>query len=186
MPADGVPEEWNAYFDNVEVMVFSGSQNFANSRTVEEYEQLASKCIQQSHQRLVDSEELVAEVCHRLSRSPLMPWGTRLDVQGRMRPSDCKDDEPGKVSELLVLLRGPQTQGIEMGNYWIGIVRHDETSYMTGKLSWLVNHIAGRGKIRHLVFARNHKPDASSDSSAKEVIWDKDKITTFNQMITQR
>merc|ERR1712023_190051 len=118
------------------------------------------------------SEELVAEVCQRLSKTPLMPWGTRLSVQGRMRDATCTDNEPGKVSEHLCLLRGPQTEGLQMGNHWIGIVRHDETSYMTGNISWLVNHIAGRGKKRKLMFAR----DTAMNDAGSKVLWEEDKI----------
>mmetsp|Transcript_48775 Transcript_48775/g.109713 ORF Transcript_48775/g.109713 Transcript_48775/m.109713 type:complete len:189 (+) Transcript_48775:142-708(+) len=183
MSADEVPEKWNEYFDNLEVMIFSGSGHFANPRTVDELELIAKQCIQQSHQRLLDSEELVSDVCQRLSTTALMPWGTRLDVQGRMRSSSCRELEPGKVSELLCLLRGPQTPGQDMRDHWIGIVRHDETSYMTGRLFWLVNHIAGRGRIRHLLFARSRSPDASSDTAGTDLIWDEDKMARFNQLI---
>lgn len=166
MFADNVPEEYNEYFDNLEVMIFSGSRHFANSRTVEEFEHIANQCIRQSHQRLLDNDELAAHVRRELSRSPLMPWGTRLDVQGRQQSPSCKEKEPGKVSELLCLLRGPQAQGVDMGDHWIGIVRHDETPYMTGRLSWLVKHIAGRGRIRHLLFARSYAPDIAMEEAS--------------------
>eukprot|EP00930_Biecheleria_cincta_P042777 TRINITY_DN29433_c0_g1_i1.p1 TRINITY_DN29433_c0_g1~~TRINITY_DN29433_c0_g1_i1.p1 ORF type:complete len:183 (-),score=20.17 TRINITY_DN29433_c0_g1_i1:279-827(-) len=179
MAASETPEEWKEYFDKLEVMVFSGSRHFSNDRTVDEFEHIADQCIVESHQRLFDSEELVAEVCQTLSRSALMPWGTRLAVQGRMRDASCTDNEPGKVSEHLCLLRGPQNQGLQMGNYWIGIVRHDETSYMTGNISWLVKHIAGRGKKRYLMFAR----DAAIDGARSGALWDKDKIDRFNKLI---
>eukprot|EP00746_Dinoflagellata_sp_MGD_P144452 gnl/MRDRNA2_/MRDRNA2_77192_c0_seq1.p1 gnl/MRDRNA2_/MRDRNA2_77192_c0~~gnl/MRDRNA2_/MRDRNA2_77192_c0_seq1.p1 ORF type:complete len:183 (-),score=30.34 gnl/MRDRNA2_/MRDRNA2_77192_c0_seq1:165-713(-) len=179
MPADEAPEEWKEFFDNLEVMVFSGSRHYSNPRTVAEFEHIANQCIQESHQRLFDSEELVAEVCQTLSRTVLMPWGTRLSVQGRMRDATCTENEPGKVSEHLCLLRGPQTQGLEMRNHWIGIVRHDETSYMTGNISWLVKHIAGRGKKRKLMFARNE----ATDGAKSEVIWDNNKIDKFNKLI---
>lgn len=183
MSADEVPEEWRTYFDDLQVMVFSGSRHFANHRTVDELEHLANQCIQQSHQRLVEDEDLVGHVCQRLSRSPLMPWGTRLDVQGRQQSSSCKEKEPGKVSETLCLLRGPQTRNVEMGSYWIGIVRHDETPYITGSLFWLVKHIAGRGRIRHLLFARNLSHDASCGTPEKETIWETDKVDSFNHLI---
>mmetsp|Transcript_123334 Transcript_123334/g.343479 ORF Transcript_123334/g.343479 Transcript_123334/m.343479 type:complete len:187 (+) Transcript_123334:84-644(+) len=183
MIAEEVPGKMKEYFDNVEVMIFSGSRHYTNPRSIGELEHIANQCIQQSHHRLVDNEDLVAEVRQELARSSLMPWGTRLDVQGKMQSSSCKENEPGKVSELLCLLRGPQTQSIEMGTFWIGIVRHDETPYMTGSLVWLVKHIAGRGRIRHLVFARNHSPDASPDIAKEEVIWDDDKVSKFNELI---
>jgi len=186
MSAAEVPESWKEYFDNLEVMVFSGSRNFANPRTVGEFEDIANQCIQQSHQELLESGELVAEVRQTLSRSPLTPWGDRLNVQGEQLSSSCTEKEPGKVSELLCLLRGPQTKSVEMGSYWIGIVRHDYTPYMTGRIFWLVDHIAGHGKIRHLLFARNHISDASSDTAREDAIWDKDKVDKFNQMIRER
>mmetsp|Transcript_82989 Transcript_82989/g.146539 ORF Transcript_82989/g.146539 Transcript_82989/m.146539 type:complete len:187 (-) Transcript_82989:157-717(-) len=186
MSAEEVPEKWKEYFENLEVMVFSGSRHFANPRTVDEYEDIANQCIQQSHQELAENEELVAEVRQTLARSAFMPWGERLDVQGEEQSSSCKENEPGKVSELLCLLRGPQTESLGMGTYWIGIVRHDETPYMTGRIFWLVDHIAGHGKIRHLLFARNHISDASSDTAREDAIWDKDKVDKFNQMIRER
>mmetsp|Transcript_115262 Transcript_115262/g.325719 ORF Transcript_115262/g.325719 Transcript_115262/m.325719 type:complete len:208 (+) Transcript_115262:90-713(+) len=207
MAAD-VPEKWNEYFDDLEVMIFSGSRHFSNPRTAEEFDQLADQCIQQSHQRLLEDEELVADVCSRLSRSALMPWGRRLAVQGRQQASCCKDEEPGKVSELLCLLRAPQTEDIAMGSYWIGIVRHDETPYITGRLSWLVDHIAGRGKIRCLLFARSRSPgieaaggasEAADDAevaddsagvpsgmAGRKVIWDSQRLQEFNQLIGAR
>lgn len=204
MAPDGVPEEWQEYFDNLQVMVFSGSRHFSNPRTLDEFAHIANQCIQESHQRLYDSDDLVAHVCDTLSRTALMPWGTRLAVQGRMKSPTCTDNEPGKVSEHLCLLRGPHSQGVEMGNYWIGIVRHDETSYMTGDISWLVKHIAGRGKRRKLLFARdvikhrspdaevdcaemgtidNDGPDATHVGSEVEVVWDNSKIDKFNELI---
>merc|ERR1711972_590702 len=97
--------------------------------------------------------------------------------------SSCKELEAGKVSELLCLLRGPQTPSQDMRSHWIGIVRHDETPYMTGRLHWLVKHIAGRGKIRRLLFARDHSPDASSDAVGADAIWDEDKVNKFNRLI---
>eukprot|EP00931_Biecheleriopsis_adriatica_P050394 TRINITY_DN29172_c0_g1_i2.p3 TRINITY_DN29172_c0_g1~~TRINITY_DN29172_c0_g1_i2.p3 ORF type:complete len:113 (+),score=18.05 TRINITY_DN29172_c0_g1_i2:254-592(+) len=103
----------------------------------------------------------------------------RLSVQGKMRDATCTENEPGKVSEHLCLLRGPQTQGLEMGNHWIGIVRHDETSYMTANISWLVKHIAGRGKKRKLMFAR----DAATDGAESSVLWDKERMDKFNELI---
>mmetsp|Transcript_39880 Transcript_39880/g.112702 ORF Transcript_39880/g.112702 Transcript_39880/m.112702 type:complete len:201 (-) Transcript_39880:127-729(-) len=185
-------------------MIFSGSRHYYNPRTADELGHIVDQCIEQSHRRLVDSDDLVADVRRTLSRNPLMPWGTRLDVQGQVRPSSCEDDEPGKASELSTARRssgpwpsrsaprswgspssapapgrpprpGPTTRswrGLGSGHssrtwsstvgftgagarsYWIGILRHDETPYITGRISWLVGHIAGRGRIRHLLHAR--------------------------------
>ena len=74
------------------------------------------------------------------------------------------------INEFLCLLRGPRAVG--MGDYWIGIapsprplrraggmaspqVRHDETPYITGRVGWLVRHVAGRGRKRRLLVARD-------------------------------
>ena len=108
----------------------------------------------------------------RLSESPLMPWGTRLDVQGARIPLGARHYEEDKINEFLCLLRGPQS--LDMGGFWIGIVRHDETPYMTGSLSWLLSHLVGRGKTRHLLLAK----DAGSQDT-----WDDGKLKTFNDLI---
>ena len=110
----------------------------------------------------------MAHVKERLSGAPLMPWGTRLGVQGTCGPVGATHYEEDKINECLCLLRGPRSLG--MGDFWIGIVRHDETPYMTGKLSWLVRHLAGRGRKRYLLLAK----DAGSD-----VLWDSEKVEKF-------
>ena len=59
---------------------------------------------------------------------------------------------------------------------------HDETPYMTSRIAWLVRHVAGRGKRRHLLFAKD-AIKSSSDTAAREVIWGKEKRENFNQLI---
>ena len=176
MDPDERPELLQEYFENLEVMVFSGSQGENRFVGQDELHRTATLCIKHSHERLLDDAELVEDVCERLSKSPLMPWGARLAVQGQRLPLGSKHHEKDKINEFLCLLRGPRSIG--MGDHWIGIVRHDETPYMTGRLSWLVRHIAGRGKKRHLLFAKDASPDSSPDA-----IWTKDKVDKFNSLI---
>ena len=178
---DEIPEEWKEYFDNLEVMVFSGSHGDARAISEEELRRTACLCIEHSHERLVNDASLVAEVRERLSRSPLMPWGTRLVVQGERLPLGAEHHEKDKINELLCLLRGPRSIG--MANFWIGIVRHDETPYMAGRLSWLVRHIAGRGKKRKLLFAKDLTPGPSPVAGGGQAMWDQAKVDTFNDLI---
>jgi hypothetical protein len=168
--AGEVPEKWNEYFDDLEVMVFSGP----GPRTADDAElyRVANICIEQSHARLENDASLVDRVKETLSGSPLMPWGTRLDVQGPLLPVGTRQYDEHKINECLCLLRGPRS--LDMGDFWIGIVRHDETPYMTGKLSWLVRHLAGRGKKRRLLVAK----DVGSEDP-----WDNEKVDKFNELI---
>ena len=100
--------------------------------------------------------------------------GTRLALGTRQYERDT-------INGGLCLLRGPRSLG--MGDFWIGIVRHDETSYMTGRLYWLVRHVAGRGKKRKLLFAKSERSDAPYDAASREGIWDKTKVEEFNKLI---
>ena len=101
--------------------------------------------------------------------------------QGSLRPVGAGGRiEEDTINEFLCLLRGPQSLG--MANHWIGIVCHDETPYMTGRIAWLVRHVRGRGKRRHLLFAKDAFP-STSDTAAREVIWDRQKMDNFNELI---
>jgi len=178
------PEELDEYFDNLEVLVFSGSLGSRlQPRSVDELARVADQCISQSHSELLEQPSLARSVQETLSMTSLMPWGKRLPVQGAREPLGSTMYEKDKVNELLVLLRGPQTPGLRMGDYWIGIVRHDPTPYMTGSLSWLVGHIQIKGFKRYLLFARD--ADVSSDTAGKGTIWDDSKVNKFNELITE-
>ena len=142
---------------------------------------IASRCIEESHSQLVQSGSLVADVRQELSTSPLMPWGVRMDVQGSRLPLGANAYEKDTINGMLCLLRGPRD--LKMGDHWIGIVRHDETSYMTGSLVWLVRHVTGRGKKRQLLFAKDHRPEMSYDAETRDGVWDQDKVHRFNRMI---
>ena len=52
-------------------------------------------------------------------------------------------------------------------------VRHDETPYITGRVGWLVRHVAGRGRKRRLLVARD---EGGAD-------WDAAKLRRFNEAI---
>lgn len=179
--SDDIPDEWKEYFDNLQVMVFSSSKGPPRAVDEDELHRLANLCIRHSHGRLLNDASLVAEVKECLSSSPFMPWGTRLVVQGSLRPVGAGGRiEEDTINEFLCLLRGPQSLG--MANHWIGIVCHDETPYMTGRIAWLVRHVRGRGKRRHLLFAKDAFP-STSDTAAREVIWDRQKMDNFNELI---
>ena len=178
-----MPDEWKEYLEHLQVMVFSSSKG-SRCPPVDEVElhRVASLSIEHSHRELLNDASLVADVKEYLSRSPYMPWGRRLVVQGSLRPVGAGGRiEKDTINEHLCLLRGPRSLG--MGDHWIGIVCHDETPYMTAKIGWLVRHVAGRGKRRHLLFAKDVIETSSSNGSALEVIWDKEKMEKFNKLI---
>ena len=97
-------------------------------------------------------------------------------------PIGTKRYEKDTINEFLCLLRGPRS--VDMADdFWIGIVRHDETPYMTARLFWLVRHIAGRGKKRHLLFAKDASPAAASEAAQRDAIWGRERVDKFNQLI---
>ena len=100
-----------------------------------------------------------------------MPWGRRLAVQGSRLELGDPTYERDTINEFLCLLRGPDSLG--MGVFWIGIVRHDETPYMTGSANWLVRHVCGRGKKRQLLLAMD----------AAGAAWDASRVAAFNEEI---
>lgn len=184
---DGVPEKWQEYFNNLEVMIFSGSANSVlQPRSVDEFNLIADQCIQQSHEKLLTKPHLVKQVLTTLSKTSLMPWGGRLPVQGNQAFHGTINHEGGKVNELLCLLRAPQTEGVQMGNHWIGIVRHDYTPYMTGRILWLVGHLQIKGNQRHLLFARDMNDKLDQSFTATGTVWDEEKVKKFNELISQR
>ena len=166
-----VPKEWAEFFGDLEVMVFSGSAGHPRTADDGELARVAELCVEQAHARLADDASLVAEVRGTLAESPFMPWGTRLAVQGSRWALGDPRYEKDTINEFLCLLRGPRA--LDMGSFWIGIVRHDETPYMTGRIDWLVRHVAGRGKKRRLLVARSGGGGA----------WDAAKLGAFNERI---
>ncbi|KAH8056829.1 hypothetical protein JL722_7043 [Aureococcus anophagefferens] len=158
MPADAhvLPEQWRDFFERLEVMVFSGSAGHPRTADDDELRDVARRCVAQAHARLADDADLAAEA--------------------------------DTINEFLCLLRGPRAVG--MGDYWIGIapsprplrraggmaspqVRHDETPYITGRVGWLARHVAGRGRKRRLLVARD---EGGAD-------WDAVKLRRFNEAI---